>query len=81
MQVKQLLVQVPYVCVKGNDEIEVKHLVYDSRKVEEGDIFVCLVGAVVDGHDFIQDVIQKGAKAIVVEKDVEVEGDVALVKV
>lgn len=81
MQVKQLLVQVPYVCVKGNDEIEVKHLVYDSRKVEEGDIFVCLVGAVVDGHDFIQDVIQKGAKAIVVEKDVEVEGDVAVVKV
>ena len=43
MQVKQLLVQVPYVCVKGNDEIEVKHLVYDSRIVVDGDMFDCRI--------------------------------------
>ena len=81
MQVKKLLAQVPYKCIKGSDEVEVNHLVYDSRKVEAGDVFVCLVGAVVDGHTFIQDVIEKGAKAIVVEKEVEVPDTIAVLKV
>lgn len=81
MQLKQLLVQVSYECVKGTDQEEINHLVYDSRKVEQGDVFVCLSGAVVDGHNFIADVIEKGAKAIVVEKEVEVQEDVTIIRV
>lgn len=81
MRVKELLVQVPYQCVKGTDEVEVNHLIYDSRKVEEGDVFVCLTGAVSDGHSYIEDVIKKGAKAIIVEKEVTVNEDITVIRV
>lgn len=81
MKLKQLLVQVPYQCLKGSNEIEIKHLVYDSRKVQTGDVFVCLSGSVVDGHDFIEEVIEKGASAVIVEKEVETLKEVTILKV
>lgn len=81
MQLKELLIQIPYQCIKGTEEVEVNHLIYDSRKVEEGDVFVCLTGAVSDGHDYIEDVIKKGAKAIIVEKEVEVQHEVTVIRV
>lgn len=42
----------------------------DSRKVKEGDTFVALKGATVDGHDFIEKAIENGATKVIVEKDV-----------
>ena len=46
-----------------------------------GSLFVCVKGVHFDGHDAISDVIKKGAKAILVERDVEVEEDVTIIKV
>lgn len=43
----------------------------DSRMVESGDLFVCLKGARVDGHDYIQDVIAKGASALIVDHEIQ----------
>ena len=40
---------------------------FDSRKVKKGDLFVAVKGTQVDGHQFIDDVIQKGCSAIVSE--------------
>lgn len=40
----------------------------DSRKLEKGDIFVALEGAVHDGHSFINDVIEKGAAGLVISQ-------------
>lgn len=37
----------------GSTDQEVKNVVYDSRKVEEGSLFICIRGAVVDGHKFV----------------------------
>ena len=42
----------------------------DSRKVKEGDTFVALKGATVDGHDFIEKAIENGATKVIVERDV-----------
>ena len=58
----------------GNDilEADITTLVYDSRKVEKNSAFVCITGAVSDGHSYIQDVIDKGAACIIVEKDINV---------
>ena len=70
MKLKKLLVKFEYDCVKGSDDVEVGHLVYDSRKVEPGDVFVCISGAARDAHEFVVDVAKKGAAAVVVEKDV-----------
>ena len=43
---------------------------YDSRDIEEGDIFVCLQGEKTDGHNYINKAKQKGAKAILAHKDI-----------
>ena len=57
--------------VHGNsEELEIKSIAYDSRKVEPGSLFVCIEGFKVDGHDFINDAIAKGAIAILVSKEV-----------
>ena len=81
MKLKELLTKLEYKVVKGSDTIEVSHLQNDSRKVSDGDAFVCIKGAGFDGHEFIRDVVSKGAVAVVVMDDVEVDEDVTVVKV
>ncbi|WP_394217473.1 UDP-N-acetylmuramoyl-L-alanyl-D-glutamate--2,6-diaminopimelate ligase [Halobacillus trueperi] len=51
----------------------------DSRTVEEGYVFVAVRGYQVDGHDFIEEAIEKGASVVVAEEEVEHEGAVCLV--
>ena len=61
-------------------DVEIKNVRINSKEVEEGDIFVCTKGVVADRHDFIDEAIAKGAKAIVVSKDVG-EKDAVIIKV
>ena len=49
-------------------------VVLDSRKVEKAFIFIATKGERVDGHDFIPQVMEKGALAVVCEKAPEAEG-------
>lgn len=81
MLLKDMLEKLDYVIVNGSVDIEIEKLVMDSRKTERGDVFVCISGAVRDAHDFLPDVIEKGAAAVIVERDVKVSGDVTVVKV
>lgn len=81
MKLNKLLERLEYDVVQGTDEAEVTTLVNDSRKVEDGSVFVCISGAVSDGHRFAADVAAKGAAAVVVEKDVEVPEDVTVIRV
>lgn len=81
MKLDKLLERLKYEVAQGSDRAEVTTLVNDSRKVEQGSVFVCISGAVSDGHEFAADVAAKGAAAVVVEKDVEVPEDVTVIKV
>lgn len=47
------------------------HISVDSRNVLNGDVFVCLKGDRVDGHDFIKDILKKSPRVIIVQKDVD----------
>ena len=76
-----LLERLEYKVVQGSAETEVTTLINDSRKVENGSVFVCISGAVSDGHKYAAEVAEKGAAALVVEKDVEVPADVTVIKV
>ncbi len=69
---KELLKNVSYSVLCGSDETAVTEIVNDSRKAGPGSVFVCIKGAVADGHRYIPDVLKKGVSAIVVEDDVEV---------
>jgi UDP-N-acetylmuramoyl-L-alanyl-D-glutamate--2,6-diaminopimelate ligase len=53
----------------------------DSRQVQAGDIFVAVRGVYVDGHDFIEEAVKRGAGMIVAEEEVILPDGVALVRV
>ena len=81
MKLTKLLERLNYEVLQGNDDIEITELVNDSRKVCDGSVFVCISGAVVDGHNFINDVAEKGAIAVIVEKEVEAPAHMTVIKV
>ena len=81
MKIKQLLEDLQYEVLAGNVETDISTLVYDSRKVVEGSVFVCISGSVRDAHDFIPDVARKGAAAVVVEKNVPLIEGLTYIKV
>ena len=53
VRLDKLLERLEYEVVQGSDGIEITTLINDSRKVEEGSVFVCISGAVSDGHKYI----------------------------
>lgn len=52
----------------GNLDISICDIVFDSRKVQEGSLFVAQKGTQIDGHNFIESAIKDGAKVIVLEQ-------------
>ncbi len=54
--------------ILGDGAEPVRGLAYRSDRVEEGDLFFCIVGLVADGHTFAQDAIDHGARTLVVER-------------
>jgi UDP-N-acetylmuramoyl-L-alanyl-D-glutamate--2,6-diaminopimelate ligase len=65
-ELKYIIAEMP--CkITGDPEVSVNHVTFDSRKIEKGDLFVAVKGTQVDGHDFIDSAISKGAIAIVCE--------------
>lgn len=71
MQIHTLFAGYPVIRVAGQQAAEVTNVTYDSRKVRTSSLFVCIEGYVQDGHDFIEEAIEKGATAIVVQKEVD----------
>lgn len=51
------------------EDIEVADVTQDSRLVKEGSLFVCVKGAVFDGHNVAAEMLEKGAAAVVAERD------------
>lgn len=80
-RLEKLLERLDYTVVQGSMDIEITELVYDSRKVTPGCLFVCIKGTAVDGHTFVQEVAAHGAAAILVQDDVEAPENVTVVKV
>lgn len=69
---KDLLEEIPYEC-SGNLNVEITDVVYDSRKVVPGCVFVCLCGSKIDSHEFAADAEKAGAVAIVAQHAVTVD--------
>lgn len=80
-KLKDILAGVYHETLKGREDIEIKDIKYDSRKVEEDDIYVALIGANSDGHNYISDAIKKGARVIIISKMMEIKEDVTVIKV
>ena len=81
MKLRKLVNGLDYEVLQGNLDVEVRDIKNDSRIVEAGDLFFCITGAVSDGHKYAKDVSDKGAGVLIVEKPVEVNNNVCVIKV
>lgn len=72
MKLSELISVLPFARNETNlPEIEIIHIETDSRKVKPKSLFVCIEGFNTDGHLYIKEAINKGAVAIIAEKEVE----------
>ncbi len=67
--------------VYGDNNLEIEDIVYDSRVARAGNVFVCIVGFQVDGHNYAASAYEKGVRAFVVQKEVSLPDDATVVTV
>ncbi len=72
MKLSELLKNVKVIASQGNIDVEIKDVNIDSRKIEDGHLFIAMKGTQVDGHKFINKAIELGAVAILLEDMPEV---------
>lgn len=87
MKLTDLLSGIRYECIQGTSDREVTQVVYDSRmdadKIEKDSLFICVEGAVFDGHAYAKEMADKGIGVLVVSKEVEgvADYDVTVIRV
>jgi len=81
MYLEGMLENLNYACLQGDVHTLVTELVYDSRNITKNCVFVCISGAISDGHSYINEAVKKGATAIVVEKEVAIPPQVTAIRV
>lgn len=81
MKLADVIEQMDILEVQGSVNKQISGISYNSNSVKEGYIFVAIEGLKLDGHKYINDAISKGAKVVVVNKDIEVLHDITTIKV
>ena len=71
MKLRQLIDGLSGSRLIGDGDVEVRAVHEDSRKVSPGDVFVAVKGLTVDGHAYVETAMQRGAVAVVVEREIE----------
>ena len=66
---------VQHISHTGASETDITAITYDSRKACAGSLFVCLVGAWLDGHTYAESAYQNGCRAFLVEHRVDLPAD------
>jgi len=80
MKLTQLLSIIPFYETKSSIEmVNITDIEKDSRKVKQGNLFVCIEGFTVDGHEYVHEAEQKGAAAILAEREVDAHVPVIIV--
>ena len=84
MELKKMLVGLEGLKVRGDLSKDIKGIEKDSKEVKEGYLFVAIKGFSVDGHKFIENAIENGATAIMIEEGCNLKGvklpeDVAII--
>ncbi len=80
MKLSELLKGIDYEILQG-ENIDIKSISYDSRKTTNDSLFVCVSGFVTNGCKFINQAIENGAKAIMLEQPIYLDKSITIVKV
>ncbi len=78
MKLVQLLEGLAGYSASGDIDVEITNIAYDSRKVRQGSLFVCIDGFVSDGHQYIGQAVEAGAAAVMIQKGGFPEGVASL---
>lgn len=71
MKLKDLLNDIPYEVIQGDENFEASSINWDSRKVTKGSLFICVKGRNVDRHQYALEAIKAGASALIIEHEVK----------
>lgn len=66
MKLSDVLLDMDFELIQGEVNFDINGLQYDSRKIEPKDVFFAVTGFSVDGHNFVDKAIEKGAVAVIV---------------
>ena len=80
MKLCQLLDCIGYEKIVGEVRVEVGGVCSDSRKVHDGDLFICYAGENVDSHVYAAEACEKGACAIVCQRPLDLQVTQVIVK-
>ena len=69
MQLKKLLAAIPTASIVGPTDRDVAGIAYDSRRVQKDTLFVALHGEKTDGHQFVDQAVERGATVIVYDRE------------
>lgn len=78
MRLADLATKVPGARVAHGPDVEVRGITYDSRKVQRGDLFVAIRGAVHDGAAFATEAVARGAVAVAAQRRLDLPSSVGL---
>jgi UDP-N-acetylmuramoyl-L-alanyl-D-glutamate--2,6-diaminopimelate ligase len=71
MKLRDIMENINFDIIQGSIDLDIRTIQYDSRKVNQGDVFFCVEGYNVDGHKYVQDAIKNGAIAVICQKDID----------
>lgn len=66
--------------IRGDSNIEIAGIAYDSRKVKKNYVFVCIDGMTTDGHDYVGQALDNGAAAYIAQRELQLPEEVAVIK-
>ena len=73
MKLKEILLGIEGLKVKGDLEVEISNIERDSRNIKKGGLFVAIKGFSDDGHEYVESAIKNGAVAVILEEGVDKE--------
>ncbi len=64
--------------VSSYTDKEIGGMTHDSRTLQKGDVFFCIKGSASDGHQYAKQALEKGAAAIITERQLGLDGEISV---
>ena len=81
LSIKEIRKAVDGKIVQGNPDEEIDNVCIDSRKLKADDMFFAIIGERFDGHSFLDEAVNKGAKALIVDRSIKAYPKVSIIRV
>lgn len=76
MILKELIQDIDVTSISGDTSIDIKNVAYHSKNVVKDCLFVAIPGLKFDGHNFVDEAIERGARALILEKPMRKRGNI-----